>query len=66
MAPATNRDIPALFASLLVYILRGIMGTSLIGIILLHFIPSTKEHIRWVVPIYSFLFIHRLITYVSQ
>lgn len=53
-------------ASTLVYILRTIIIASSIGLILLPFVQSKQEHIVWVVPVYSVLFIHRLITYVSQ
>lgn len=64
MAPVLN--IPDSFASSLVYILRIIALASSIGLIILPFVSSRQEHIVWVVPVYSVLFIHRLITYVPQ
>ena len=61
-------DIPDFFAYTILLILRAATLTSLIGLILLPFLPSSskKEHIVWVIPVYSVLIIHRLITYVSQ
>lgn len=69
MAPTSalkSLDIPDFFASGLVYILRTITLASFIGLILLLSVPSKQEHIVWVVPVYSVLFIHRILTYVSQ
>ena len=69
MAPTSalkSLDIPDFFASGLVYILRAITLASFIGLILLLSVPSKQEHIVWVVPVYSVLFIHRILTYVSQ
>ena len=66
MALASVLNIPDFFASALIYLLRAVTLTSFTGLILLPFIPSKQEHIVWVVPIYSVLFIHRLITYVFQ
>ena len=65
-SPLKSLNIPDFFASTLVYILRAIILTSAIGLILLSLVPSKGEHIVWVVPVYSVLFFHRLITYVSQ
>jgi len=66
MAPPSVLNIPDFFASALVYILRAVTLTSFVGLVLLPFVPSKQEQIIWVVPIYTVLVIHRLITYVSQ
>ena len=65
MAPASvSTHIPDFFSSGLVYGLRAVLLTSLAGLIFLPFVPSNDKQIIWVVPIYTFLIVHRLFTYV--